>query len=173
MRISLRPVRSEDWPAVHSWAQREDSCRYQVWGPNTPTESAAFVNQAAEAWTAPAPRSFAYAVEVEDEVRGLAVLHLRDHGQGEIAYGVHPDLWGRGVATAAARELLRIGFLGHDLHRIAATCDPRNVASARVLVKLGMIYEGRLRECVLLRDGWRDSDLYRLLRREWEQPAPL
>jgi ribosomal-protein-alanine N-acetyltransferase len=164
-------VLAEDWPAVHSWAQREDSCRYQAWGPNTPAETAAFVQTAAESWAQQPPSRLAYAVEVGGEVRGLAVLHLRGCGQGEIAYAVHPDLWGRGVATTAAREVLRIGFLEHDLHRIAATCDPRNAASARVLAKLGMSYEGRLRECVLLRDGWRDSDLYSLLRREWDQPG--
>jgi RimJ/RimL family protein N-acetyltransferase len=167
MSISLRPLRFRDWPAVHRWAQREEACRYQAWGPNTPAETAAFVQTAAEGWTRRPPSSLAYAVNVDGEVRGLGVLHLRAHRQGEIAYGVHPDLWGRGVATQLARELVRIGFTEHDLHRIAATCDPRNVASARVLAKIGMAYEGRLRECVLLRDGWRDSDLYSLLRREW------
>jgi RimJ/RimL family protein N-acetyltransferase len=44
-----------------------------------------------------------------------------------------------------------------------ATCDPRNVASARVLEKVGMTYEGRMRHTLLLRDGWRDSDVYSIL----------
>jgi len=42
------------------------------------------------------------------EVVGLGDLHLRGSGQGEIGYGIHPRAWGRGLATATARELLRI-----------------------------------------------------------------
>ena len=72
-------------------------------------------------------------------------------------------MWGRGLATEAARQLLRIGFVDHGLHRIAGTCDPRNVASGRVLQKIGMTYEGRMRETGRIRDGWRDSDLYSIL----------
>ena len=73
----------------------------------------------------------------------------------------------RGWATEAAGLLLRFGFNDLRLHRIAATCDPRNVASARVLEKIGMLYEGRLREALLIRDGWRDSSVYAILDREW------
>ncbi len=84
-----------------------------------------------------------------------ASLTLHGSSSAEIAYGVHPRLWGQGIATAAARELLRIGFVERGRHRIFGTCDPRNVASAAV----GMRYEGRMRGTAYIRDGWRDSDL--------------
>jgi RimJ/RimL family protein N-acetyltransferase len=98
----------------------------------------------------------------------MATLRTKPHRQGELSYIVHPRLWGRGIATAAGRQLLEIGFGELKLHRIFATCDPRNGASAQVLAKLGMSYEGQLRENVLLRDGWRDSDLYGVLEQEWK-----
>jgi RimJ/RimL family protein N-acetyltransferase len=66
-----------------------------------------------------------------------------------------------------AQLLLRFGFREMHLHRIFATCDPRNLASARVLEKIGMLYEGRMREVMLIRDGWRDSALYAVLEDEW------
>ncbi|MFF4050393.1 GNAT family N-acetyltransferase [Streptomyces chartreusis] len=53
------------------------------------------------------------------------------------------------------------------LHRIFATCDPRNLGSARVLTKLGMTYEGRLRHTAWIRDGWRDSLTFSILEEEW------
>lgn len=75
--------------------------------------------------------------------------------------------WGPNtVQQAAARQLVQLGFGEHALHRIYATCDPRNTASAAVLGLLGMQYEGRMRETTL-RDGWRDSDLYSILVHEW------
>jgi ribosomal-protein-alanine N-acetyltransferase len=170
--IRLRPLTFDDWPAVHDWSRLPESCRYQQWGPNTSEQTQAYVRIVAEAWRAPQPKRFGFAVLLDDLVVGTADLHLRGGGQGEIGYGIHPDRWGRGIGTEVARQLLDLAFGRHGLHRVFATCDPRNVASGRVLVKSGMTREGRMRETVLIRDGWRDSDLYAILDREWS-PAPV
>jgi [ribosomal protein S5]-alanine N-acetyltransferase len=158
MVVTLRPLALDDIDAVHSWAQLPESCRYQPWGPNTYEQTAEYVRRVV------ATRDQrVHAVVVDGEVAGTADLTLHGPTTGEIGYLVHPRLWGRGIATAAARELLRIGFTEHGRHRIFGTCDPRNVASAAVLRKVGMRYEGRMRGTALLRDGWRDSDLYAIL----------
>jgi len=176
--ITLRPIEYDDWPAVHDWARRLDSCRYQAWGPNTEAETQAYVREAARLWHQLPQTSYPHAVlaglpglpgSSGPAVIGVGDLHLRGSGQGEIGYGIHPRAWGRGLATAVARELLRIAFEEQGLHRVYATCDPRNVASARVLTKIGMTHEGRLRETALIRDGWRDSDLFAILVHEWER----
>jgi RimJ/RimL family protein N-acetyltransferase len=140
-------------------------------GPNTPDETQAFVRGAAAAWDVRPQTRFVHAVVFDGAVVGSADLLLRGGRQGEIGYGIHPRLWGRGLGTAVAALLLDIGFGERGLHRVYATCDPRNAASARVLVKSGMTYEGRMRETMLIRDGWRDSDLYAIL--EHERPAAL
>jgi RimJ/RimL family protein N-acetyltransferase len=169
--VRLRPLLLSDWRAVHGWARLPDSCRYQAWGPNTEAETESYVREAAARWHSVPQTGYPQAVLAGDEVIGLADLHLRGGGQGEIGYGIHPARWGRGAASAAARELLRQAFEEHRLHRVYATCDPRNTASARVLVKIGMTYEGRMRETVLIRDGWRDSDLYAVLEQEWRSSS--
>ncbi|GGZ17782.1 hypothetical protein GCM10010387_07590 [Streptomyces inusitatus] len=117
-----------------------------------------------------------YAGCLDGELVGIGELKVRSlaHRQGEISYLVHPRVWGRGVGTAIGGELLGRGFGSTGLHRIFATCDPRNVASARVLGKLGMVHEGRHRHTVLLRDGWRDSEVFSILQTEWvHRPEPL
>jgi [ribosomal protein S5]-alanine N-acetyltransferase len=161
----------DDWPAVHAWASQEKVCRYQVWGPNTAEQTREFVWDAAKAWTSVPRTRFVYAITLDGCVAGNCELNLRSQIQGEISYALHPDYWGKGLATAAARQLVQLGFDDHDLHRIFATCDPRNVASAAVLQRLGMTYEGRMRETTLIRDGWRDSDLYSVLADEWHGVA--
>ena len=168
MPVGLRPLRLDDWHSVHTWAQREDVCRYQAWGPNTPDQTYVFVQAGADAWRDEPQSRFPYAVEVNGQVRGLGTLLLSAHSQGEITYSVHPGLWGQGIATLVGQQLLNIGFTELNLHRIFGTCDPRNVASGRVMTKLGMTREGRLRQNMLIRDGWRDSDLYSILDHEWE-----
>ena len=54
-----------------------------------------------------------------------------------------------------------------NLHRVMATCDPRNLASAAVLQKVGMTFEGQLRHTMQIRDGWRDSSVFSVLANEW------
>ncbi|MBG0564485.1 GNAT family N-acetyltransferase [Actinoplanes aureus] len=159
----LRSLTYRDWPAVHDWARLPEACRYQAWGPNTPEQTRDFVREAAR----PSRTRFVFAVLDGDEVAGIGELNLRGPHQAEIGYGIHPDRWGRGLATAAARRLVDLAFAEHARHRVFATCDPRNVASARVLRKLGLRHEGRMRETELIRDGWRDSDLYAVLSHEW------
>src|SRR5690242_1302864 len=139
MSVRLRPLLAADWPAVHSWARLPESSRYQGWGPNSEEQTREYCAQTAEVWKQKPQTRFSYAIlDRGDRVIGTADLHLRGDGQGEIGYGVHPGVWGRGVATAAARRLLRIAFDEQGLHRVYGTCDPRNLGSARVLTKIGM-----------------------------------
>jgi RimJ/RimL family protein N-acetyltransferase len=161
-----------DWPAVHEWARLPEACRYQAWGPNTAKQTQAFVDVAVEARQQDPQVRFVYAVLTDDSVIGLAELNLRGHRHGEISYSIHPRAWGRGIATETGRLLLNQGFRHLHLHRIFATCDPRNIASGKVLKKIGMTYEGRMRETVLIRDGWRDSDLYAIVEHEWHPSRP-
>ncbi|GAA3412269.1 GNAT family protein [Paenibacillus hodogayensis] len=81
---------------------------------------------------------------------------------------MHPDYWGKGIATEVANLLVNFGFKELHLHRIYATCDPRNIGSAKVLNKVGMTQEGRLRDALLIKDGWRDSLVFGILQHEWE-----
>ena len=112
-----------------------------------------------------------YVVVLPDshKVIGAGELNIRDihHKTGEISYIIHPDYWSRGFGTGTAKKLIEIGFSTRRLHRIYATCDPRNIGSAKVLQKAGLTNEGRLREELLIRDGWRDSLLYSILEHEW------
>jgi RimJ/RimL family protein N-acetyltransferase len=144
-------------------------CRFQPWGPDTEVETRAFIAAAAAAWDERPQTRYAFLALVDGEPIGTGEVHVRnaEHRHGEIAYGLHPAVWGRGHGTALARVLLAIGFAELGFHRITATCDPRNVGSARVLAKAGMTHEGRMRETLLLRSGWRDSEMFGILESEW------
>ncbi|WP_245797360.1 GNAT family N-acetyltransferase [Mangrovactinospora gilvigrisea] len=170
--MTLRQLEADDWPVVHTWGRLLDYCRFQPWGPDTEDESRAFVAEAAAAWTAAPQIRYAYLVSVDGQAAGTAELNIRNaaHRHGELSYGLHPRVWGKGIGTAVAQQLLEIGFNQLGLHRIMGTCDPRNVGSARVLAKAGMTYEGRMRQTLRIRDGWRDSELFSILEDEW-RPA--
>jgi ribosomal-protein-alanine N-acetyltransferase len=173
LTIALRPIEFTDWERVHEWGSSEEACRYQPWGPNTAAETQTFVTEAVAAWSARPRERYVWAACGLDEVIGVGEIRIRDRRwrQGEIAYAVHVLHWNCGIATAIATELLRFGFDQLSLHRIVGTCDPRNLASAAVLQKVGMTREGRLRETMEIRDGWRDSEVFSILEGEHPRSA--
>jgi RimJ/RimL family protein N-acetyltransferase len=94
-----------------------------------------------------------------------------EHRQGEIGFIVHPDHQGRGYATEAAEVFLRIAFEEMGLHRVIGRAEARNVASARVLEKLGMRREAHLVENEWVKQEWQSELVYAMLDREWRERA--
>ena len=86
---------------------------------------------------------------------------------GEVGYGLRVDRWGQGLTTEAVRLVIGFGFEQLGLHRIVALCDPDNVGSRRVMEKVGMQPEGRLRQDMRSQGRWRDSLAYAILEDEW------
>jgi RimJ/RimL family protein N-acetyltransferase len=90
-----------------------------------------------------------------------------EHQQGEIGYIFHPDHQGKGYATEAAAEMLRLGFADLGLHRIIGRCSARNTASAKLMTRLGMRQEAHLIDCRKVNGEWREELVFAMLRREW------
>lgn len=84
-----------------------------------------------------------------------------------LGYCLDCAAWGKGFATEAAGALLKWAFDTLDLNRVQAETDTRNIASSRVLEKLGFVREGTLREDCIVDGEVSDSWVYGLLRREW------
>lgn len=172
-KISIREMTLADWEDVHAYASMDVVCEYQPWGPNTEEESFEFVKLVLNDHDKNPRTRFVFAVleKGTERIVGSGEINIKDsvNKEAEISYIIHPNYWGAGHATDTGILLLKFGFSKLQLHRIYATCDPRNGASARVLEKIGMEKEGLLRENVLLRDGWRDSYLFSMLEQDWEK----
>ena len=89
-----------------------------------------------------------------------------DFRSASLGYCFTEAVWGNGYATEAAGSALQWAFAALDLNRVQAETDTRNVASARVLEKLGFVREGTLREDCVVNGDVSDSWVYGLLRRE-------
>ncbi|MFO0553330.1 MAG: GNAT family N-acetyltransferase [Polyangiaceae bacterium] len=87
--------------------------------------------------------------------------------RAEVGYSVLRARWGEGLGTATVDALARLAFEGAELRRLEADVDPRNVASLRVLAKVGFEREGFARERWILNGEVQDSVLFGLLRRSW------
>jgi ribosomal-protein-alanine N-acetyltransferase len=112
------------------------------------------------------------AVTLRTDGRQIGGIGLRiepQHLHAELGYWFGVPYWGQGYATEAAREIIRHGFEDLHLHRIFASHFKHNPASGRILEKLGMRHEGCQREHLRKWDQFVDSELYGLLRQEWER----
>jgi len=172
-RLLLRDFREEDWESVHVYASDPEVVKYMPWGPNTEEATKDFVKQAMK-WEEERPRmhiELAVILKADDSLIGGCGLNLSSsqNREGSIGYCFNRIYWHAGLATEAAETLVLYGFEQLGLHRIWATCDPDNGASARVLEKVGMKREAQLRENKWMRGKWRDSVIYAILDREWSE----
>jgi ribosomal-protein-alanine N-acetyltransferase len=101
------------------------------------------------------------------QIGGIGLRIDEQHQHAELGYWLGVPYWGQGYATEAAGEMLRYGFEDLKLHRIFASHFKHNPASGRILVKLGMRHEGCQREHLRKWDQFVDSELYGILRRDW------
>lgn len=86
-----------------------------------------------------------------------------------LGYCFDETAWGQGFATEAAGAVLGWAFDTLDLNRVQSETDTRNLASARVLEKLGFVHEGTLREDCIVNGEVSDSWVFGLLRQDWQQ----
>ena len=176
-RVVLRRFHPGDVPEFVAYRSSPAVARYQSWdAPYPPEEGERFVQAIAQDHPDTAGEWFQFAVALRPAGPLIgdcaAMPHAGDPRQCEIGFTIAPGYQGRGYATEAARLLVGYLFGPRAKHRITASCDARNTASAAVLERLGMRREGHLRESTWAKGEWTDDLLYGLLRREWQLGRP-
>ena len=86
----------------------------------------------------------------------------------ELGYCFREASWGQGLATEAAGAALQWAFESLEINRVQAEIDTRNIASGRVLSKLGFLHEGTLRENCIVNGEVSDTHVYGLLKCDWK-----
>ena len=172
--VKLRRLELGDLDAVHALISRMDVVRYMLLPLCSREESEKFLRDSllespSEPWNSVVRAIDDGAGNVLVGLCGVAIL--RGAEEGEIWYLVSPELWSKGIATEAAKELLALGFGELGLHRIWASCLPENPASERVLQKAGMRKEGFLVKNLKIHGVWKSSFLYAMLADEWDNAA--
>jgi RimJ/RimL family protein N-acetyltransferase len=91
----------------------------------------------------------------------------------EIGYRMIPTERCKGYCTEAVRIIVDFLFLSKNVVRVQARTNPRNVASQRILERVGFQKEGLIRKDIFIRGEWQDGVLYSILREDWKAPAVL
>lgn len=87
--------------------------------------------------------------------------------RAEVGYALGREHWGQGYMAEALRCWVSHCFGPMNLNRLEADIDPRNLASARSLERLGFQKEGLLRQRWIVDGEVSDSEIYGLLAEDW------
>ena len=170
-RLVLREFVIDDWPDVLTYQRDPRYPRFYAWTDRTEADVRYFVQMFLDQQADRPRRKFQLAITLSDSGRLIGGCGIRrepeNDWEAEIGYELAPQNWGHGYATEAALAIVDFGFRELGLHRIAAWCIADNTASARVLERLGLRLEGRLREKEYFKGRWWDTLLYGLLESEW------
>jgi RimJ/RimL family protein N-acetyltransferase len=171
-RLFMRDVQPTDAEALYAYMQREAYWRHLPMDPPTRAQLDMRVERCLREQECSPRSSYFLAVILKGtkEIAGEAILHVRSipHRQGEIGWAIAESHQRMGLATETGFALLRFGFTNIGLHRIFARSRAENLASHRVMEKIGMRQEGILRENIWARGEWWSSVQYSILSHEYD-----
>jgi [ribosomal protein S5]-alanine N-acetyltransferase len=165
-RLTLRPYAPADIPTFLPLIGAREIAATTLRIPHPYTESYAQEFVAVAQQDMLSGKGLRVAVIVRDTglLCGGAGMRIEaDHRHAELGYWIGVPYWGNGYATEAAGAVVRFGFEALKLHRIFASHFTNNPASAKVLKKIGMRYEGSQRAHILKWGEFLDIDLYGML----------
>jgi ribosomal-protein-alanine N-acetyltransferase len=171
VRLRLRPLTIDDAGDIFAYAADSQVTKYLMWSPHRSIDdSLVFINAAIGRYKKRQPAPWAMELKSEQKVIGTCdyISWSPDHGRTEIGYAMAREYWGRGLMTEAVREIIEYGFRDTGINRIQALCEIPNIGSARVMEKVGMLYEGILRDYMIQHGAFRDMKIYAILRKDWE-----
>lgn len=163
-RLLIRNFENNDWQAVHEYTSDCRVMKYIPEGVFTENDTKDFIKKN----VGDSAEKFAVVLRDENLVIGHIVFHkyFGDHTY-EIGWVFNPKYYNHGYASEAAQGILKFGFEDMHLHRVIATCQPENIASSRVMEKIGMRKEGYFQKCIPAGNEWWDEYYYAILKEEW------
>ncbi|PXF63260.1 GNAT family N-acetyltransferase [Kangiella spongicola] len=162
-RLLLRPLKESDFEDYCEYAMDLNVMQYIMPVSNRKDAHEVFMNHFGD-WTGEEGRWMGAAVVLKSEQKLIGDIGFRyrdkRHGHIEIGYKFNRDYHGQGYGTEAVRELLRIIVRDWPCHKIIAYCEPRNIASWKLMEHFGMTREAYFKEHFKFEDRWQDEVAY-------------
>jgi RimJ/RimL family protein N-acetyltransferase len=166
-RVRLRRPRPSDAEALFECASDLELARYMDWPVTTSmSELKERIGQREKRWVS--GEEFYWVIALPNEDRAIGAIACRvDKHAADFGFFVNRRYWRKGYATEAAQAVVDWAMSVPNVWRVWATCDVENVASARVLQKVGLSCEGTSRRSIVrpnLSHEPRDSFVYSKVR---------
>lgn len=168
-RLTLRRMRPEDAEEMHRYASDPEVARHMLWEPHESLrDSENFLRFVRERYARGDPAG--WGLEERETGRFIGTCGMQawrpEHSRAELGYVLAREHWGRGLMTEAVAAVVDFGFDRIGFNRLEARCLDGNVASARVLEKVGMTREGTSRSSHFVGGAFRNLHHYAMLRED-------
>lgn len=149
-RLVLRKPRLTDAGAIfEGYARDLEVTKYLMWQPHSSIEvTREFLQGCLEGWSEGNDLSWMIKEGTSDHCIGMVGLRIRVF-KADVGYVLARQFWGRGIMTEAVQAVVDWVFSDPTIFRVWAVCDVENLASMRVLEKVGMSREGVLRRWII------------------------
>lgn len=169
-RLTIGALERRHVPAFTAYRNDPEVARYQEWElPYTRDLALTLIDEVGpDARPRPGEWVQLGLIDGDGTLVGDLAVWLDDTAQlAMIGYTLARPHQGKGYATEAVAAIVQWLFATKRVHRIAATIDPANLASARVLERTGFRYIGTARSAALVRGEWLDDARFELLADDW------
>lgn len=170
-RLILRRFEKDDAKDMYeNWAKDEEVVKFLTWKKYEDVEEA---NKTISSWIENYKKDdfYEYAIVLKDTndlVGSMCAITYTEKKVAYLGYCIGRKWWGNGIVVEACEKLIEYLFLEVGFNRIAAICDVENINSEKVMKKLGMKYEGILRQNGLSNRGIYDEVYYSILKSEYK-----
>ncbi len=175
-RVYIRPLHLDDVEALWELRVRNRSF-FAPFEPIRPDSHFTLQGQkelieaAMKNWEEGTGYSFGIFTDEQEHILGRVNLSNVVRGAWQsctIGYFLDQNMNGRGIMTEAVRLSVKFAFEHAGLHRVQAAVMPRNVASVRVVEKVGFMYEGLAKFYLKIYGNWEDHHIYSLTKEFWK-----
>ena len=170
-RLVLRSFTEDDFDDLYDIQSRPDVTRYLLWDALTREETrTVLAKRIKDVGFDAEGDNLAVAVELRESGRLIGDFNLRwlsaELGRAEIGFVMNPGHAGRGYATEAGSELLRLAFEVYGFHRVVGLCNGDNTSSQRLMERMGMRREAFFVQGEMLKGERADLAVYAMLAEE-------
>ncbi len=170
-RVILTGLQEEDAPRLASYRQHPEVARYQSWESYSEPEARELIAsmQKSDPWSLDSWYQFGLRLAEDGCLIGDIGIRRKQNGpsyDAEVGYSLDPTYQKQGYMREALLAILSWAARQLHIRRFTASLDPRNVASARLLIALGFRLEASYRQSQWFKGAWADDDVYVLLEEE-------
>lgn len=153
-RLILRKMAKSDSREMFAYASNPEVTRYLLWEPHiSESYTYKYLTYLQSAYRT--GKFYDWAVTCRSDGMMIGTCGFTDFNfaanSAEVGYVINPDFWNKGIAPEALGAVLDFGFHSLGIHRIEARYIIGNDRSRRVMEKVGMKFEGILRDAVCRR----------------------
>lgn len=167
-RLMLRLPTLDDAEEIFlKYAQDPEATKYVVWAPHSSImETKEFIRSCVQRVENGNPFPRVIEIKSNHELIGMIDLRIERH-RADFGYVIARAYWGKGYATEALKVIVGLALSQENIFRVWAVCDVENIASARVMEKVGLEREGILRRHIVhpnISDEPRDCFCYSIVK---------